>query len=96
VFAAIHQQRERLFSKEAMRAWAQRQGLDGQRFADTFDSFGVNTKVDRANALTNSYEIQGTPTVAVGGHYITSPSHANGYRETVVEVDRLVKQLRGR
>jgi len=94
VFAAIHEQRQRLFTKEAMQDWAQRQGLDNKRFADTFDSFGVNTKVDRANALTRTYDIQGTPTVAVGGRYITSPSHANGYRETVVEVDRLVKQLR--
>jgi len=94
VFNAIHQQRQRLFTKDAMQDWAQKQGLDGKRFADTFDSFGVNTKVDRANTLTQTYNVQGTPTVAVGGRYITSPSHAKGYRETVVEVDRLVKQLR--
>jgi len=94
VFVAIHEQRQRLFTKAAMQDWAQKQGLDSKRFTDTFDSFGVNTKVDRANALTQIYDIQGTPTVAVGGRYITSPSHANGYRETVVEVDRLVQQLR--
>jgi len=95
VFAAIHQQRLRLFTKDAMQDWAQKQGLDAKRFADTFDSFGVNTKVERANALTQTYDIQGTPTVIVGGRYMTSPSHAKGYRATVDEVDRLVKQLRG-
>jgi len=94
VFAAIHQQRQRLFTKDTMQKWAQDQGLDGKQFSDIFDSFGVNTKVNRANALTQTYDIQGTPTVAVGGRYITSPTHAQGYRATVVEVDRLVKQLR--
>lgn len=97
VFSAIHEQRQRLFTKDAILDWARKQnGVDAQRFADTFDSFGVNTKVDRANALSKLYNVQGTPTVAVGGRYITSPSHANGYRETVIEVDRLVKLLRGR
>jgi len=95
VFEAIHQQRLPLFTKNAMQNWAQQQGLDAKIFADTFDSFGVNTRVGRADTLTQTYAIEGTPTVAVGGRYITSPSHANGYRKTVDEVDRLVKQLRG-
>jgi len=93
VFRAIHVERQRLSSKSAIVNWAKGQGLDEQRFADTFDSFGVNVKVDRANTLWKTYNIEGTPTVVVGGRYVTSPGHAGGYRETVVEVDQLVKQL---
>jgi len=93
VFRAIHVERQRLSSKSAIVAWAKKQGLDEKRFADTFDSFGVTVKVDRANTLWKTYNVEGTPTIAVGGRFITSPGHAGGYRETVVEVDQLVKQL---
>ena len=94
VFAAIHQQHKRLFTKDAIIDWAKEQGLDAKRFEATYDSFGVNSQVQRANTLTESYAIEGTPTLAVNGRYITSPSHTGGYSETVTEVDRLVKQIR--
>jgi len=93
VFRAIHDRRERLSNKSAIVKWAAAQGLDENRFADTFDSFGVAVKVDRANTLARTYAIEGTPTIVVGGRFITSPGHAGGYRETVAEVDQLVKQL---
>jgi len=93
VFRAIHGERQRLGTKSAIVKWAVAHGLDEKRFTDTFDSFGVTVKVDRANTLARTYAIEGTPTIVVGGRFITSPGHAGGYRETVVEVDQLVKQL---
>ena len=94
VFNAIHQQRKRLFTEDAIVDWAGEQGLDVAKFKDTFNSFGVNSQVQRANTLTEAYAIEGTPTLAVNGRYITSPSHADGYREAVETVDRLVKKIR--
>ena len=94
VFTAIHQEHKRLFTENAIMDWAKEQGLDAKKFKDTFSSFGVNSQIQRADTLAKSYAIEGTPTLAVGGRYLTSPSQANGYSEAVTEADRLVKQIR--
>ena len=94
VFQAIHEERKRLFSKDAIVDWAVDQGLDRQRFSSTFDSFGVQSQVTRADQLMQAYRVEGTPTLAVGGRYITSPSLARGYQQTIDEADRLVKLVR--
>lgn len=93
VFAAIHQEKKRLFTKPEIVTWAVAQGLDKTKFETTFDSFGTQSKATRAEQLTNAYRVQGTPSIAVGGKYITSPSEAGGYQETIDVAADLVKQV---
>ncbi len=92
-FAAIHDQGIDLFSDENIIEWAVDQGLDKTSFVDTFNSFGVQTKVKRADELMDSYQIDATPTFAIGGKYLTSPAIAGGYQQSVDETDRLMKEL---
>jgi Protein-disulfide isomerase len=94
VFRAIHEERKRLFTKDAIVDWAVDQGLDRAQFTSTFDSFGVQSKVTRANQLMLAYRVEGTPTLAVAGRYVTSPTLARGYQETIDQADRLVKMVR--
>lgn len=93
VFAAIHQEKKKLFTKPAILDWVASQGVDRAKFDALFDSFGVQSKIQRANQLVQSYKIDGTPTLAVGGQYLTSPSNAGGYLESVLEADALVKRI---
>ncbi len=93
VFAAIHQEKKKLFTKPAILDWVASQGVDRAKFDGLFDSFGVQSKIQRANQLVQSYKIDGTPTLAVGGQYLTSPSTAGGYLESVLEADALVKRI---
>lgn len=95
VFAAIHDQRKRIYTGDAIADWAAEQGLDRKAFTDTFNSFGIQAKVNRANELARAYKIEGTPTLAIGGKYITSPTLTNSYEGTVTEAQRLVEQVRG-
>ncbi|VFR85019.1 Periplasmic thiol:disulfide interchange protein DsbA [plant metagenome] len=95
VFAAIHKDRKRLVTKQNIVDWAADQGLDRAKFESTYDSFGVSSKAQRADQLTRNYRIEGTPSIAVGGRYVTSPSQAGGYRETITVADGLVKRLAG-
>ena len=95
VFAAIHEEKKKLFTKAEIVAWATSQGLDRAKFESVYDSFGVTSKAQRADQLTKSYNVQGTPSLAVGGRFITSPSEAGGYQETIDVAAGLVKQLRG-
>lgn len=95
VFNAMHVERKRLFDKKAMGDWAAEQGVDRAQFDSVFDSFSVQTQVQRADQLTEEYHIDGTPTFAVGGKFITSPSLAgNSYEGALQEVDRLIPLAR--
>ncbi|MEI2416636.1 thiol:disulfide interchange protein DsbA/DsbL [Orrella sp. JC864] len=93
VFAAIHQERQRLFSKSQILDWAGAQGLDKAKFEGVYDSFGVASKAQRADQLVQAYRVQGTPSVAVGGRYLTSPAQAGGYRETLTVADELLARV---
>lgn len=93
LFAAIHQEKRALFDKKAIRKWAENNGITGDDFDKAFDSFSTQTKANRANDLIRLYQIQGTPSLAVGGQYVTSPAFTNSYDETINVADALLKQV---
>ncbi|CAM5205579.1 Thiol:disulfide interchange protein OS=Castellaniella defragrans OX=75697 GN=HNR28_002192 PE=3 SV=1 [Castellaniella defragrans] len=93
VFKAIHEEHKQIFEAKQITDWAVSQGLDRKAFTDAFNSFGVQTKVKRADELTKAYHIDGTPTFAIGGRYLTSPASMNSYQGAVDETDKLVKQI---
>ena len=95
VFAAIHDQRQSLFTKPAITDWAVKQGIDKAQFEKAFDSFSVNSQVQRANQLTTAYRIEGTPALAVGGKFVTSPVMAgNSYAGAIEQLDKLIPMAR--
>lgn len=94
LFAALHQEKRSLFDKKALRKWAASNGIDEKVFDSTFDSFGVQTKANRANDLTRLYQIQGTPSLAINGQYVTSPALTNSYQDTINVADALLKSVR--
>jgi thiol:disulfide interchange protein DsbA len=95
VFVAIHQEKKRLFTKAEIKSWIGSQGVDAEKFDMAYESFGVSSKSNRADQLVTSYRIQGTPSVAVGGRFVTSPSEAGGYQQTLDVTSDLIRQVRG-
>lgn len=77
VFDAMHVEHNRFGSDTAAFDWAQKAGLDRAKFIEAWNSFGVQAKQRRANAMMAAYRIDGWPTVAIDGRYITSPSQAS-------------------
>jgi len=74
VFAAIHEQNIRLSDTRVLFDWMARHGVDRQKFADTYNSFGVQGRAQRSIELTQKYDIPGTPALTVDGKYLLSPS----------------------
>lgn len=96
VFDAIHVQKIQLFTKKQMEDWITTQGVDLAQFDSVFDSFSVQTEVQRASQLADAYHIDGTPSYGVGGKYLTSPVLAgNSYEGALTEVDKLIPMARG-
>ena len=93
VYEAIHVKGVRLTERPILSKWiAAQQGVDAKKFEETYDSFGVNNKVQRAAQLTKAYQIRGTPTVTVNGKYVTGPSYTIG-ANGAVDHDRLNQVL---
>lgn len=90
LFAAIHQKKENLFDEKALTAWAADQGIDADTFSQAFNSFGVQTRANRAKELVKQYQIEGTPTLAIGGQYLTSPALAGGYEQAIDAAQQLL------
>lgn len=72
-------------------AFATRNGISAADFANAYDSFDVNTKLQQAEQITQTYEIQSVPTIIVDGRYLTNPDKAGGERQLISLVDFLAK-----
>lgn len=95
VFKTVQDERKHLTSRGEVIEWAQKQGLDKEKFSAMYDSFGVGTKVNRANQLIKAYNLDSVPAMVVNGSYMTSPALSGGYQQTVDVADSLVTKVRG-
>ena len=94
VFAAIHGERRKLDTPEAMADLLAGQGVDRKQFLDTYASFGVRTKMQRATQIAAAYRIDGVPTFGVAGRWITSPSMTGSNAAALKMVETLVDRAR--
>jgi len=91
VFKAIHQEHVNLFDERSLTEWVVKKGVDAKKFADTFNSFGVNSKVKRADQMAQAYKIQGVPALAVEGKYMVGDM---GFSEKLAVADKLIAKAR--
>jgi thiol:disulfide interchange protein DsbA len=94
VFAAVHDQRVNLMTDDAVIRWVGAQGVDGKKFSDAYKSFGVLNKVSRAEQLTRSYRVSGTPQVYVDGRFAVRGEGVQGYGDIFTVTDKLVAMAR--
>lgn len=73
VFQAVHVQRQRLMKDDQIIEWAVKNGLDKAKFMETWNSFGVTTKLRRLQQTASAYKVSGTPTIIIDGKYVVSP-----------------------
>lgn len=92
LFEAIHNQKRDIYSDQKMAAFFSEHGVSKKDFLDTFRSFSVDSKMKRAQELTNSYQVEGVPTMIVNGKYRTSSKYAATNEGTLKVVDHLIKK----
>jgi protein dithiol oxidoreductase (disulfide-forming) len=85
ILNAIHRQHRRLDTDDDIVDFMVQQGIDKQKFLDTYQSFTVQTKVKRALQMQESYEIHSWPTIVVDGRFVTSPPIVGAKLETYNE-----------
>ena len=103
VFKAIHEQKIRLQDPETLFGWVAAQGVERKKFADTYNSFSVQSRANRTTDMIRRYDIQFTPAIVVDGRYLTAPSiyskatntlDYDGYFKSVDQVVALARTIR--
>lgn len=89
MFNAIHQQKNPLKDKEAIRKLFGAFGVAGDDFDKAFESFAVQAKVNRAADLSRRYGLSGVPAMIVNGKYRTDGPMAKSYQNMLTVVDEL-------
>lgn len=89
-FAAIHRERRRLNSDEAIFDWAQSQDVDIEEFKKVYNSFSVSNAARRASQLQDEYGVEGVPSLGVAGKYYTDGTMARNLANALQVVERLV------
>jgi thiol:disulfide interchange protein DsbA len=94
VFSAIHVDRSKLDTPEAMADLVSKHGVERKQFLDTYNSFGVRTRMQRATQLTAAYKIDGVPMFGVAGKFVTAPSMVGSNAGALKMVEQLVDRVR--
>ena len=94
VFKAIHVNNVPLYQDKAFFDWAASKGLDRNKVADTYNSFAVSSKFNRAKSLAAAYNIQSVPTIVVDGKFITASDRVGTHASLPAAMDVLVAKAR--
>ncbi len=90
LFDAIHKYNIPLNTEDQLADFFAKYGVDKKQFHDTFNSFAVQAKVNRAAELTRLYGISGVPSIVVAGKYRTDGPMAKSYETLLNVVNYLV------
>jgi thiol:disulfide interchange protein DsbA len=94
VYDNFHFNGVKLNEEAVAAAWVAHNGVDKQKFVDTFGSPEVRAKLVAARKMTQSYEIKGVPGIVVDGKFLTSARMTGGTSELLRVVDGLVELAR--
>ncbi|MEX0604625.1 MAG: thiol:disulfide interchange protein DsbA/DsbL [Marinobacter sp.] len=94
LFEALARDRRQLETPEALAEYLAEYGVDEEEFIKTFNSFGVNAKMQQSQAKIRGARITGTPTMLVNGKYTVSASMTGSHENMIKVVDYLVEKER--
>ena len=72
LFKAWNVDNQQLFEESQIVDFVAARGVDRAKFSAAYNSFSMQSKVNRAKQMTRSYGISGTPTLVVDGKYAIS------------------------
>nr|WP_227545964.1 thiol:disulfide interchange protein DsbA/DsbL [Marinobacter fonticola] len=94
MFDALARDRKPLNTPERIADYLADYGVDKEKFIKTFDSFGVNAKMQQAQSKVRAARITGVPTMVVNGKYKVSASMAGNHENMIEVIDYLVEKER--
>ncbi len=94
VFTAIHEKGLKLIDEKSILEWVKSQGVDAKKFSDAFNSFGVVSKVKRADQVGQASKITGVPALVVDGRYLVVGKDMKSHADLLALTDKVVDKAR--
>ena len=94
VFAAVHDRKMPLWQENVFYDWAAGKGLDRKKVEETYRSFGVNSKMNRARQLAKNYNVQSVPVVFVDGKFQISADKVGTHAAMPAAMTQLIAKAR--
>jgi thiol:disulfide interchange protein DsbA len=94
VYRSYHVEDLSMSQEKVIAEWAEKHGLDREKFMAIYRSDETRQKVELARKMTMDYDIQGTPSIVVDGRYLTSSSMTPGMPQVIPIIDGLVRLAR--
>jgi thiol:disulfide interchange protein DsbA len=90
IFAAVHTDKNPLNKLELIADFVEKNGVDRKKFIEEYNSFAVDGMVRKAKKKQTDYKIEGVPSVAVAGKYLTSGSMSGSYENLINILNYLI------
>ncbi len=94
VYRSYHVEELSMSQDNVIAEWAEKNGLDREKFMTIYRSEETRQKVERARKMTADYDIHGTPSIVVDGKYLTSTSMTPGIPQVIPVLDGLIRLAR--
>ncbi|SPE31772.1 Thiol:disulfide interchange protein [Burkholderiales bacterium] len=96
VFDAFHLRHMRLLDRDEIADFMASNGIPRDKWLAAYDSFTVAGLTSRARMITQAYTIDGTPTLACDGRFLTSPSIVQSHTNAgaLAVLDYLIERVR--
>lgn len=92
VFDAVHNLRIPLHNEAKRNEWLAKQGVDVNKFNNTWKSFGVDSQSKRAEQQAETFKVNGVPTLAIDGRYFAGNNE--GFPAMLRNADGLIAMVR--
>lgn len=94
VFEAIQVKKMPLLKPDEIADFMAANGIDRKQWLDTYNSFSVGARTNRAGQVWRAYKVDGTPSMAVDGKYMTSPSMVGSREGSLLVLNSLIEKAR--
>jgi thiol:disulfide interchange protein DsbA len=95
IFRELHVANNPLNTAASVSALFAERGVGKAEFQKAFSSFGVDSKMQRADVLNRRYRVQSTPSFVVNGKYTTDVAAAGGEDALFTLLGELIARERG-
>jgi thiol:disulfide interchange protein DsbA len=95
MFDAIVNQHQMLFAAndedtlKAQQAFAKENGISAEDYAKAYNSFTVNSNLQRAEQLTQRYHVEGVPLIVINGKFTSDVAKAGSQSNLIALIDDL-------
>ncbi|HLR17196.1 MAG TPA: thiol:disulfide interchange protein DsbA/DsbL [Alcanivoracaceae bacterium] len=94
IFDGIHNHREQLFTKDALKRFFTKYGVEEEQFEKLYKSFGVNTRIRQGDTAAGDYRLTGVPAFTVNGKYVILRKNLRSEQETFQVINYLLNKER--